>query len=768
MTLLDRPAPAEPPTVGLAALPAQAPAEDRDIPVRAPDTELFGAQPGSGYKVPPLLVRRSDGQVIQVSPLLYSVLDAVDGQRDLAEIARVAGTAADRELAGEDVATLLDGKLRPLGLVLARDGGQATLKKAAPLLALRARFVVAKPELTRRITAPFAALFHPAVVAVCSLAFAAVAFWVLFVKGLASAAYQAFQRPGLLLAVFAITVISAGFHEFGHAAALRRGGGTPGAMGAGLYLIYPVFYTEVTDSYRLSRAARIRTDLGGLYFNALVALLSYGVWLLTRWDGVLLVIAAQVLQMIRQLPPLLRFDGYHLLSDVTGVPDLYHRIGPTLRSFLPRRWRRPESKELKLWARVVVTGWTVLVVPLLAVTMLLAVVALPRIVGTTWHSLLVQARQFHLATSTGAYAAAGTKVLAMIALLVPVGGIFYILIRSGRRYLTAMWRRTSGRPAQRGIACVALAAVTAGLVFVWWPRHGVYEPLYPGERGTVQDAVPAANASVTNQAVLVAGEQRTATTVWASGAPIPTKANPVLAVVLVPKSGTGPTWVFPFNPPPRPGPGDNQALAIVTRDGGTAYSVAFALVWAKGNTILNANSAYALASCRRCAAVAVAFQVVLVVGQAHIIAPQNVAAAVSYDCLRCVTAALASQLVITLPGGATPALTREIDLLWATILRWSHNIKGLSLAQIRSQLLAYEAEIIAIVQPYATPQPSASGVWSSTSPVASPIFVPSSAPSTSQSGAVSPSQAQSSQSSPSSSQSPSSAPSSPTPTPSPS
>ena len=34
--------------------------------------------------------------------------------------------------------------------------------------------------------------------------------------------------------------------------------------------------------------------------------------------------------MIRQLAPLLRFDGYHVLADLTGVPDLYQRIGPVL------------------------------------------------------------------------------------------------------------------------------------------------------------------------------------------------------------------------------------------------------------------------------------------------------------------------------------------------------------------------------------------------------------------------------------------------------
>ena len=44
--------------------------------------------------------------------------------------------------------------------------------------------------------------------------------------------------------------------------------------------------------------------------------------------------------MVRQLAPMLRFDGYHVLADLTGVPDLYPRIGPTLRGLLPGHRRR--------------------------------------------------------------------------------------------------------------------------------------------------------------------------------------------------------------------------------------------------------------------------------------------------------------------------------------------------------------------------------------------------------------------------------------------
>jgi putative peptide zinc metalloprotease protein len=199
---------------------------------------------------------------------------------------------------------------------------------------------------------------------------------------------------------------------------------------------------------------------------------------------------------------------------------------------------------------------------------------------------------------------------------------------------------------------------------------------------------------------LHAGVERAATTIWADdGSPLPTADHPVVAVVLTPKSGTGPTWVFPFNRPAPPGPGDNQALAIVTRDGGTAYDVSFALVWATKDTVLNRNSSYALASCRACKAVAIAFQVVLVVGEAHVVAPQNLAAAVGYHCYACVTEALAQQLVLTVPHRLTGTTLHRLQTVWARVIWFEHHLKGLTFAQVHAAIVSFERQIVAIVRP---------------------------------------------------------------------
>src|SRR4029079_11005846 len=105
----------------------------------------------------------------------------------------------------------------------------------------------------------------------------------------------------------------------------------------------------------------------------------------------LLLVAAQPLMMVRQLVPFARFDGYHILADLVGVPDLFRHVKPTLLALLPTRWGGRHGTALKAWARAVVTLWVLLVVPVLAVLLGVMVVTLPRILGTAWDSLGLQA-----------------------------------------------------------------------------------------------------------------------------------------------------------------------------------------------------------------------------------------------------------------------------------------------------------------------------------------------------------------------------------------
>ncbi|WP_461187655.1 zinc metalloprotease [Arthrobacter sp. Z4-13] len=731
-----------------AAPVAEHPLQD---PARADGVQLIGRSEGSGYREPPSLVRRADGQTLQLTPLLYAVLEAVDGRRTVEDIAAQASQASGRLISAENVRTLMDSQLLPLGLLRLADGSQPEVRKADPLLGMRFRYTVTDPERTRRITAPFAALFNPLIVVAVTVAFLAACWWVLMVKGLGSATHEAFEHPVLLLLIFAITIVSAGFHEFGHAAAARKGGATPGAMGAGLYLVWPAFFTDVTDSYRLGRGGRLRTDLGGLYFNGIVAVAIMALWWATGFDALLLVVVTQILQMVRQLLPLVRFDGYHILADATGVPDLFQRIKPVLLGLLPWRWGSPENKVLKPWARAVVTVWVLVTVPLLLFSLAMMVLALPRLLATAWSSAARQQGLLAESLSAGDVAGAAVRVLAIVAVALPMLGMLYILLRLLRQLVTGLWQKTRGKVLQRAAAMGAVAVLLAGLAWAWWPDGGTYRPVQPYERGTLADATtsvfPAAGT------VLREGGSGRTVVLWPEGAAMPTRENPQLSMVLVPveaspgsspgSSPAGstagsvpPSWVFPFDRPAAPEEDGNQALAVNTTDGSVTYSVAFALVWAEdGEPVDTRNEAYAFASCTGCAAVAVGFQVVLIVGQADVVVPENLSAAANYNCVECLTFALASQLVLTLDGPLSEAGREQLTALWAEIAEYGRNIRNVPLSEIQARLSAYKEQITGIIKadPSATKTvaPTATNTAGPpTAPAATPTGAPAGTPAT--------------------------------------
>src|SRR6478735_10322113 len=84
------------------------------LPALADGVQLLGPAEGSGYREPPALVRRADGQTLQLTPLLYAVLEGVDGTRSLGQIAEYAANKSGRLITAENVQTLIEKQLLPL------------------------------------------------------------------------------------------------------------------------------------------------------------------------------------------------------------------------------------------------------------------------------------------------------------------------------------------------------------------------------------------------------------------------------------------------------------------------------------------------------------------------------------------------------------------------------------------------------------------------------------------------------------------------------
>lgn len=415
-------------------------------------TELIGQTTGSGLRDAPYLVRRRDGQVVQLSRLLFVLAGSMNGD-SVAMIARRAGAALNLRITPAQVAYVAETKLAPLGLVARRDGTVAALRTATALLALRFRVGVVRERAVNALAGLLGPLFLPPVVVAALLGLAACDAWLGVTGGLSAGLRTVIGQPALALALFGLTVLSLLFHEFGHAAACRYGGARPGRIGVGIYLVWPVFFTDVTDSYRLPRTGRLRTDLGGVYFNGLVALAAGTGYLASGYHPLLIVVATQQVLIIDQFIPWVRLDGYHIVSDLIGVSDLFTRIKPVTTSLLPGRPPDRRVTDLKPWARVAVTVWVVTTVLALTGMAVLVVTHASRYLVQYWQSLVTQWHLIGAGMRTGDAVDGLGGLLGVLMVLLPIAGttLLYLLVCRGvGRFLAVRQAAPSRLPDDSG------------------------------------------------------------------------------------------------------------------------------------------------------------------------------------------------------------------------------------------------------------------------------------------------------------------------------
>ena len=461
------------------------PAPVRSCPAKlAEGVELLGEYEGSGHKQAPYIARRGDGQVIQLTQLLHILAEEADGERANRDIARQVSERFGRKVSAGNVEFLVERKLRPLGVLAAADGSSPKIKKVNPLLALRFRTALIPDRLVSLSTRVLWPLFLPPVMVLMVAALVALDVWLFFFHGAAPGLRAALYDPVILIMMFGFVVLATGFHELGHAAACRYGGAKPGALGAGIYVVWPVFYCDVTDAYRLNKRGRLRVDLGGIYFNFIFALACGGAYLATGYEPLLFVIVLQHLAVFQQLLPLLRLDGYYVISDLTGVPDILTRIRPILRSLLPWREADQSVKDLKPWVRVVVSAYVVMLVPILLLILTMIIFSAPRVMATAWDSLGIQLDRMRGA-SAAVVIAGGLQTMALV---LPAAGTTVSLSRLGKRILTGLVGWAKGQPPRMAVVGVGVALVAGLAAFTWWP-NGDYRPISPDDKGTVGSAV---------------------------------------------------------------------------------------------------------------------------------------------------------------------------------------------------------------------------------------------------------------------------------------
>jgi len=151
--------------------------------------------------------------------------------------------------------------------------------------------------------------------------------------------------------------------------------------------------------------------------------------------------------------------------------------------------------------------------------------------------------------------------------------------------------------------------------------------------------------------------------------------------------------------------GDNAAIAVNTKDGTTVFKVAFAIRHVMGDVVDQTNGAVAYSSCTDCAAVAVAFEIVLVEGDPSTVTPTNVAIAINENCDTCVAVAEAYQFV--LGTGGLVHFDNEGNKILSEIRRQLHSLRkeDLTLEQLQTTLDDIAARIADVLANHLVPVP---------------------------------------------------------------
>lgn len=310
------------PTTGMIDHLPPPPAEGPDENLKLKSgCEFYPYDGGQGKEE--FIIRAPDKRQYKISSLSKEILQQLDGKKSLREIAE---DLQSRSVAitGEELYQFLEKQYGKLSIfdnseaVPEEQGGRGVKKRKSLPLLLHWALIPEKYVAWGAARLQF--LYHRAAVA-SGLVLIALAHYVIYFLPHTSA------RPSTAgsLWVLLLSLVSVMCHEYGHATAVSKFGGSPGSVGFGLYLLLPSFYADVSEVWRFRRAQRMVVDVGGVYFQQLCfvvfACLSY----YTGAPEYLLACFFIDLMAWFNLNPIFRFDGYWLLVDYLALPNLYRQ-----------------------------------------------------------------------------------------------------------------------------------------------------------------------------------------------------------------------------------------------------------------------------------------------------------------------------------------------------------------------------------------------------------------------------------------------------------
>ena len=149
-----------------------------------------------------------------------------------------------------------------------------------------------------------------------------------------------------LAIVMALTKV---FHEFGHGLACKKFGGQCHEAGLMLLVLTPCLYMNVSDSWLLkSKWQRAFIAAAGMYVELIIASIAVFIWWFSQ-PGIInqlalnVIFVASVGTLLFNANPLLRYDGYYILSDLLEIPNLRSKATSILQRFFSKTFLGIES-----------------------------------------------------------------------------------------------------------------------------------------------------------------------------------------------------------------------------------------------------------------------------------------------------------------------------------------------------------------------------------------------------------------------------------------